>query len=262
MAWDPKQYLAFAEPRLRPAIDLLNRVDASLAGHGEPRRAVDLGCGPGNVTKLLRARWPDAELTGIDSSAAMLARAAKDVPDVTWRRADIARFAPDAPVDLIFSNAALHWLGDHAKLFPQLIEGLAPGGLLAVQMPRNHGAASHTGMVAAAKAGPWANKLKPLLRPAPVAEPHVYYDLLRPHFATLDIWETEYLHVLDGPDPVVEWTKGTALKPLLDALSGAERKGFLTDYSHRMREAYPMRADGRTLFPFRRLFMIGRLGGA
>lgn len=254
MGWDPKQYLAFAGHRLRPAVDLLGRVDLVA-----PRRVVDLGCGPGNVTRLLQQRWPMAEITGIDSSAEMLARAVEEAPAITWQHADIADVRLDPKADLIFSNAALHWLDDHASLLPRLVQGLAPGGVLAVQMPHNHGSPSHTGMVAAATTGTWAGRLTPLLRPSPVAAPAVYYDILRPYLAELDIWESEYLQVLEGPDAVTEWIKGSALKPLLDALDGAEREAFLADYRQRMRQAYPMRADGRTLFPFRRLFLVGRV---
>ena len=251
MSWDPAQYLAFAGPRLQPAIDLLGRI--ALA---EPKLVFDLGCGAGNVTRLLRRRWPAARIIGVDSSPEMLGRAAAESPGTEWREADLSAWRPETPADLIYSNAALHWLDDHAALFPRLLDSLSPGGVLAVQMPRNHGAPSHTGMTAAAEAGAWAAKLRPVLRQRPVAEPGFYYDLLMPRAGSLDIWETEYLHVLEGPDPVVEWTKGTALKPLLDALAGPERVAFLADYAARMRAAYTPRADGRTLFPFRRLFIL------
>jgi trans-aconitate 2-methyltransferase len=156
----------------------------------------------------------------------------------------------------VFSNAALHWLDDHAGLFPRLVSGIAPGGVLAVQMPRNHGAPSHTEMVAAAETGPWRERLRPALRARPVAGPAVYHDILAPHVSRLDIWETEYLHALEGDNPVVEWTRGSALKPLLDRLEEPERSGFLAEYSARIARAYPPRPDGRTLFPFRRLFIV------
>ncbi len=251
VTWDPTRYLAFAGPRLQPAIDLLARV--ALAA---PAEVVDLGCGAGNVTRLLAQRWPAARVTGVDSSPEMLARAATEAPGIAWSQADVAAWSPAAPVDLVFSNAALHWLDGHAALFPRLLAALKPGGVLAVQMPRNHCAPSHTGMAAAAAAGPWATKLEPLLRRQPVAEPGFYYDLLVPRVAALDIWETEYLHVLEGADPVVRWTSGTALKPLLDALGERERADFVADYAARMRVAYPPRPDGKTLFPFRRLFIL------
>jgi trans-aconitate 2-methyltransferase len=186
----------------------------------------------------------------------MLAAARTAAPGITWQEADIGSWRAPRPADLLFSNAALHWLDDHAGLFPRLAEDLGAGGVLAVQMPRNHGAPSHTEMVAAAEVGPWRDRLRPALRARPVAEPAVYRDLLRPHVAQLDIWETEYLHELEGDNPVVQWTRGSALKPLLDALDESERSAFLAEYAGRIRLAYPPRPDGRTLLPFRRLFIV------
>jgi trans-aconitate 2-methyltransferase len=249
--WDPTKYLEFAGHRLRPALDLLARVPAAA-----PAIVHDLGCGAGNVTRLLVERWPGAAVTGVDGSASMLAAARAAGPGVTWVEADIGSWRGPRPADVVFSNAALHWLDDHPALFPRLVGGLTPGGALAVQMPRNHGAPSHTEMVAAAEAGPWRTRLRPALRARPVAEPAVYHDILAPHVSRLDIWETEYLHVLEGDNPVVEWTRGSALKPLLDALEEPERSRFLAEYSARIARAYPRRADGRTLFPFRRLFIV------
>jgi trans-aconitate 2-methyltransferase len=236
---------------LRPALDLLARVPLTA-----PATIYDLGCGAGNVTKLLADRWPGAAVTGVDGSPAMLATARAAAPAVTWQEADLGSWRPPRPADLLFSNAALHWLDDHERLFPRLIAELAAGGVLAVQMPRNHGAPSHTEMVAAAEAGPWRAGLRPALRARPVAEPAVYRDILRPHVAQLDIWETEYLHELTGDNPVVEWTRGSALKPLLDALEEPHRSAFLAEYAGRIRRAYPPRPDGRTLLPFRRLFVV------
>lgn len=257
MSWDPAQYLKFAGHRLRPAVDLLNRVDADA-----PAEVYDLGAGTGNVTRLLAARWPGARVTGVDASAEMLAKATADAPGIAWERADLAAWRPPRPADVIFSNAALHWVGDHARLFPALLGALAPGGVLAVQMPRNFGAPSHTAIAEAARSGPWRVRLEPLLRPAPVASPARYFDLLAPRAAEVDIWETEYVHVLEGQDPVKEWTKGTWLRPLLDALDEPERSRFEARYAELVAAAYPPRSDGRTLFPFRRLFIVATAGGA
>jgi len=251
MAWDPKVYAAFATPRLRPALDLLARIEVE-----NPARVVDLGSGTGNVTRLLAARWPQAQVAGIDSSAEMLAAAAEQPSAISWSQADAGTWTPVAPVDVLFSNAALHWLDDHENLFPRLAGFIAPGGTLAVQMPHNHYAASHGVMAEAAEAGPWATVLRPLARRFPVGSPDFYYDLLAAKARRLDIWETEYLHVLDGDDPVVKWTMGTALRPLLDALDAPWRAGFLAEYTRRIASAYPRRADGKTLFPFRRLFIV------
>jgi trans-aconitate 2-methyltransferase len=221
-----------------------------------PVAVYDLGCGAGNVTRFLAQRWPAAAVTGVDGSPAMLARARAAVPTIQWEEADLGTWRPPRPADLLYSNAALHWLDGHERLFPRLVADLGPGGVLAVQMPRNHGAPSHTEMVAAAEAGAWRERLRPLLRARPTAEPSFYYDVLAPHASHLDIWETEYLHVLEGANPVVEWTRGSALKPLLDGLQEPERSGFLAEYSRRVAQAYPPRPGGQTLFPFRRLFIV------
>jgi len=251
MSWDPSQYAKFAAPRLRPAIDLLNRIDLVA-----PREVYDLGSGTGNVTRLLKHRWPHARITGVDSSQAMLAKAASEAADIAWAHADLARWQPPHPADLIYSNAALHWINDHEYFFPQLLRALAPGGVLAVQMPRNFSAPSHTAVATAARGGPWRSKLEPLLRPTPVAPPDFYFDLLSSRCAGLEIWETEYLHVLTGKDPVKEWIKGSWLNPLLDALAEPERSEFEAAYGALVAQAYPANAHGVTLLPFRRLFFI------
>ncbi len=248
--WDPEQYDRFADDRLRPARELLDRVPLKRA-----RLICDLGCGNGNVTPLLWARWPDARLIGVDRSPEMLAEARARHGDVEWVEADIAAWREPAPLDLLYSNAALHWLDDHETLFPRLAAMLEPGGALAVQMPRNGEAPSHLCLDEAARAGPWRAKLETVVRRV-VAGPAFYYDLLAPHARRIDIWETEYLHVLEGDDPVVAWTAGSALRPYLAPLDAAEREGFIAAYRACVARAYPRRADGRTLFPFRRLFIV------
>jgi trans-aconitate 2-methyltransferase len=253
MTWDPAQYLRFGDQRLRPAIDLLNRIDMD-----HPREVYDLGAGAGNVTRLLLARWPDARITGVDDSAEMLDRAVAAVPGVTWQQADLAAWQPENPADVIFSNAALHWVGGHDRVLKALVSHLAPGGVLAVQMPRNFSAQSHVSIGVAARSGPWRATLEPLLRPDPVAEPSHYFDLLAPQVSRLDLWETEYFQVLEGESPVKEWTKGTWLMPLLAALSEPQRSEFEACYAELVGKAYPRRPDGRTLFPFRRLFMVAK----
>jgi trans-aconitate 2-methyltransferase len=250
MPWDPAQYLKFADHRLRPAIDLLNRIDLD-----DPRSVYDLGCGAGNVTRHLAARWPNARVTGVDESAAMLAKAA-EIQGITWEQADMGSWRPSEPADLIYSNAALHWLGHHERVFPELLSALAPGGVLAVQMPRNFLAPSHALVNDAARMGPWRTTLEPMLRPPPTSEPGFYYDVLAPRAAAVDIWETEYLHVLDGEDPVVEWLKGSWLQQFMEAIEEPERSQFLGAYARLVGEAYPRRPDGRTLLPFRRLFIV------
>jgi trans-aconitate 2-methyltransferase len=251
MTWNPERYLAFGGERTRPAVDLLARVP--LAG---PARVADLGCGPGNSTRLLCERWPEADVLGVDSSAAMLAKAERSGIPARWLESDVAAWTPDAPYDLLFSNAALHWLPDHASLLPQLLAHLRPGGVLAIQMPRNFTAPSHSLLREVASAGRWAESLAPRLAEEPVAAPEWYHDLLAPLAAALDIWQTEYLHVLEGDDPVLGWVRGTALRPVIAALTSEEQACFEAEYARRLRKAYPRRADGRTLFPFRRLFIV------
>lgn len=253
MTWNAKHYLAFADQRTRPAIDLLARVPLR-----DAERIADLGCGPGNATRLLVERWPRATVIGIDSSSDMLANARRSGIEARWVEADIATWAPDRAFDLIYSNAALHWVGDHEALLPRLLGGLRTGGVLAVQMPRNFEAPSHALLRATAKSGPWADRLARVPDTRPVAAPEWYYDLLAPQALVLDIWETVYLHVLDGDDPVLRWTRSTALRPIMQALDPADRAAFEAAYAARLREAYPRRADGRTLFPFRRLFLVAQ----
>ncbi len=256
MPWDPSQYLKFSDERMRPAVDLLGRVPLA-----SPRTVYDLGAGAGNVTRLLHDRWPDARIAGVDASDEMLARARAAVPDVTWVKADLATWRPVQPADLIYSNAALHWLDRHDRLLPALMSSVAPGGVLAVQMPRNFGSTSHTAIARAVREGPWRARLEPLIRESPVGEPSFYFDLLAPLAEQIDMWETEYVHVLSGEDPVKEWTKGSALKPFLDALDEPDRIRFEARYADLVRASYPRRADGRTLFTFRRLFIVATRTG-
>jgi trans-aconitate 2-methyltransferase len=251
--WNPSQYLRFAQPRLRPAVELLARVELEA-----PTVVFDLGCGTGSMTRLMAERWPGARLTGVDSSRVMLEAANSTPANVRWRQQDMGAWEPGEPADLIYSNAALHWLPGHDRLFPHLLRQLAPAGVLAVQMPRNFEAPSHTAVAEAALAGPWRAQLEPLLRPPPVAAPAWYLDLLSPHCDSVDLWETEYYQVLRGENPVKEWTKGTWLAPLLAALPEPERQAFEQAYAERVARAYPRRADGTTVLPFRRLFMVAR----
>jgi len=251
-SWNPEQYLRFADERLRPVIDLIGRI-----AHPAPRRVVDLGCGAGNALPLLAARFPGATVAGVDGSAAMLKKAAGAGFPV--QQADIAHWTPDEPVDVLFSNAALHWLEDHENLFPHLLGSLAPGGVLAVQMPAMHAAPLRAQQDAIAHSGAWAARLEGISSAPPILSAGAYYDLLRPRVNTLDLWFTEYLHVLHGADPVVQWAMGTSLRPYLDALDEEERSLFLREYEEAMRVAYPPRADGAVLLPFRRFFLVAAL---
>lgn len=261
-SWDANLYLKFADHRVRPALDLMGRLDP--ANGARPGHAVyDLGCGAGNITRILAERFPAAAaVIGIDSSDDMLAKARSQTADarISFERGDLARFKPSTPPGILYSNAAYHWLPGHIDMFPGLLQLLPPGGQFAVQMPRNHEAPSHALMRVAANAGPWKSKLESIRGIAPVEEPARYYDVLKPHCAELEIWETVYQQPLTGKDPVANFTAGTGLRPFLDALQGDERTAFFEAYCKLIAEAYPTRADGITLFPFRRLFIVARRG--
>jgi trans-aconitate 2-methyltransferase len=251
-SWDSAQYLRFANERTQPAIDLAARVAVDA-----PARIIDLGCGPGNSTAVVARRWPGATLTGLDSSAAMLAAAKKEGPQTIWIEGDIARWQPDAPFDVTFSNAALHWVPDHRREFPRLLTHVAPGGALAVQMPANLDAPPQRLMRELAASAAWRSHFSTPPREWHVHAPEFYYDVLAPHARRVELWYTDYHHVLDGLDGIIEWYRGTGLRPWLDALpDDTTRTSFLGAYRARLVPYFPTRADGRVLFPFRRLFVI------
>lgn len=255
--WDPSLYLQFSDHRLRPALELLDRVPLTA-----PRVIYDLGCGAGQVTRLMAERWPTAMVYGVDNSPQMLATAATTPGAVRWIEADMQHWQPDEPADLLYSNAALQWVDAHQALFPHLIRGLKAGGCLAVQMPLSWDAPSHRLMrETLLNGGPngtplGTEQLRQAVARKWVEDAAVYYGLLAGCTRSLDIWATEYMHILVGQDPVLEWVKGTGLRPILNDLGDQERERFLVEYIHRLRSAYPVRADGRTLYPFRRLFMV------
>jgi trans-aconitate 2-methyltransferase len=252
-SWDPTQYLQFSGERLRPALDLLAQVPLS-----DATQVVDLGCGPGNVTAILKQRFPSASVLGIDGSAEMLAKARVAAPDCDFAQGDFATWQPDASPDLIYSNAALHWVGEHETLFPRLVSLLVPHGVLAVQMPAMHDAPLRRLQNEVAAKGPWADRLRSAGFARRLLPTGAYYDLIRPHVASLDMWETTYLHVLQGEDAVTEWASGSSLRPFLDLLEPGMRAEFRAAYSAALLPHYPRRADGATLLPFQRLFILAR----
>lgn len=250
MSWDPRQYSRFARERERPFFDLLSAIPAL-----EPRSVVDLGCGAGNLTRLLAETWPRASVLGIDSSPEMLARAADErASNLTFARQDVRTWRPEAPVDLVFSNATLQWVEDHRDLIPRLAASAAR--VFAVQMPGNHEAPSHREIATLAVTPRWESKLGALgRREAHVLSLAEYVELLIGAGFAVDAWETTYLHQLAGDNAVLEWIKGTFLRPFLAALDEREQVAFLEEAGERLRAAYPSR-DGRTLFPFRRVFFV------
>lgn len=249
--WSPDTYLGFENERTRPAHDLLARVPLTA-----PKSIYDLGCGPGNSTRTLGDRWPNAILTGIDNSPEMIRKAKTSAVNAVWLEADIDAWTPPTQADLIFSNAALHWIGDHEKKFTRLMSYLNPKGVFAVQMPRNFTSPSHTIIQQVVQNGPWANTLKNTRDFNPVARPEDYYDYLAPLSAQLDIWETEYIQLLHGEDPVYRWLEGAPLVPFLNALTDTYRDDFINQCKDKLKTAYRQRENGTTLFPFRRLFII------
>ncbi|MFD9932167.1 trans-aconitate 2-methyltransferase [Streptomyces massasporeus] len=269
--WDPTQYLRHAGHRARPFTDLLARVPdlPTQPPAGHPRIA-DLGCGPGNVTTLLAARWPTARITGYDNSPEMLDKAHVDHEGPTpgggrldFGHADARTWTPDEPHDLIISNATLQWVPGHAERFPDWVAGLKPGGTLAFQVPGNFDAPSHRLMRELAGSARWRGGLGDTLRHADaVHTPEAYLERLTSLGCAADVWETTYIHLLQGEDPVLDWVKGTGLRPVLTALADdpEAREAFVTEYRAALREAYPAGPHG-TPFPFRRVFAVARKEG-
>ena len=250
--WDAGRYLQFADARTQPAIDLAARVALE-----SPLRIVDIGCGPGNSTAVLRRCWPGAQVTGLDNSPEMLAAARKDAPAETWLLADAAAWQPDAPFDLVFSNAALQWLPDHALIIPRLFAMAAPGGAFAFQIPARTYSRIHELLLQIADAPEWTERMQAAKRNFTLTSPGFYYDLLAGQASHLDIWETEYCHVMADHAAIVEWVSGTALRPFLDALvDESERQRFIERFATGVAAAYPPQADGKIMFPFSRLSVL------
>ena len=251
-SWDPERYLTYADERGRPFLDLLARVAPEA-----PRTVVDLGCGPGNLTGLLAARWPDARVEGVDSSPEMVEAARSRGDAVANAVGDLRAWAPPAPVDVVVSNATLQWVPGHLQLLPRLLEHVAPGGWLAFQVPGNFGEPSHTLRAELAAEAPYAEHLRGVADPAS-HDPAAYYDGLAATGARVEVWETTYTHVLSGPDPVFTWVSGTGARPTLQALPDGLRADFETEFKRRLAAAYPTRTDGTVLLPFRRVFAVAQ----
>lgn len=253
MTWNPEQYLKFEDQRMRPGYDLLARVPMQSYSV-----IYDLGCGTGHLTRLLQRYWPDAEVFGVDSSPEMLNVAKSTASSIIWQQQDIRTWQPQKPADLIFSNAALQWVGDHSALFTKLLEHLKPGGVFAFQMPNNFQQPSHRQLLISARSGAWRKKLEPILPINPVLTPENYYQILSSETKIQDIWQTTYYSILSGKNPVVEWVKGSFMRPLLNALEEPERSEFLADYIDRISKSYIPDEKGLTVFPFQRLFIVAQ----
>ena len=256
--WDPKQYRQFGDERSRAFYELISRIGAT-----DPQTVADIGCGPGELTADLCKRWPKADVAGVDSSAEMIAAAdevlaaalSAERPRLRFEHTDARDWQPAGPVDVIVSNAMLQWIPDHESLLTKWVDYLADGGWLAFQVPANHDEPTHRLLRELARTERWSDKLSAVALTRQAANPADYLDLLAGAGCTVDAWETTYLHVLTGEDPVLRWISGTGLRPVITALAGAERDEFLAEYGALLRQAYPEAGYG-TAFPFRRVFAV------
>lgn len=250
-SWDPRAYLQFERERTQPCRDLVARIELDSI-----RAAVDLGCGPGNSTRVLAERWPEARIIGVDSSTEMLEKARKSGVKAQWHLMDIRDWNPTTQVDLVFSNAVFQWLPDADIQVPRLLKSVASGGAFAFQVPSGEGRWVEA-MRRVAESARWRGSFPETLLSLGTAEVTHYYDLLSPLAESVEVWQTEYVHVFPAPQSIVEWTSGSALRPILDGLTGKEdRDSFLSDYGDAVAEAYPRRPDGKVLFPFLRRFVV------
>jgi trans-aconitate 2-methyltransferase len=251
--WDAGQYRKFESQRTRAACDLLAQVQLD-----DVQSVVDLGCGPGNSTILLRQRYPQAKIVGIDNSQEMLDEAKKTYPEISFRLGDIANWQADAPVSLIFANASLHWVEDHGHVFPQLFSQVQSGGQLAIQMPKTFTAPTHICMRELARSQKWQAYFASLhTYPASsVKNAGFYYDLLAGRSQSIDMWQTEYSHIVDSPKDVVEWVKGSGLRPYLEMLPVDKQADFLSEYQSEIEKHYKRQADGKVILPYPRFFLI------
>jgi trans-aconitate 2-methyltransferase len=251
-SWDPNHYLKFGNERTQPAVDLASRIEIA-----DPKAVIDLGCGPGNSTQVLRRRWPEARITGLDSSPEMIAAARKSYPEQQWVLASAETWTAPEPFDIVFSNAALQWIGNHDRLVSHLLEQVAHGGALAFQIPSRSYSPVRTHMHDIADDSAWRERMLGVKGALTMEDSSYYYDVLADQARKLDIWETEYIHVMDGPESILDWISSTGLRPFLEALdTDAERRRFVDLLNKRVAQSYNRRRDGKVLFPFRRLFLV------
>ncbi len=250
--WDPHLYLQFGSERTQPSIDLVSRVPLA-----NPGRVIDLGCGPGNSTRILRDRWPSAKIAGLDGSGAMITQAQESTPDLEWFLCDIDDWQPAHEYDLIFSNAALQWLPRHGELFARLAGYLPPSGVLAVQLPYHYDSPLHQVVEEVSRDSAWSDRMDSARGVLTHHPSGFYYDVLQPLCSSVQIWETEYLHNMESPAAILDWIRGTGLRPFLESLqSDDERAEFERQVLDGYTKAFPKQKDGRVLFPFRRQFFV------
>ncbi|HEX7187435.1 MAG TPA: trans-aconitate 2-methyltransferase [Actinomycetes bacterium] len=259
MQWDPAEYLQFGDERARPFADLMARVPEE-----SPSLVVDLGCGPGNLTRRLARRWPGAMVEGVDSSEHMIASAKAEGTSgrLRFTLGDLRQWQPDTQVDVLTCNATLQWVPDHVALLERLVSAVRPGGWFAFQVPGNFGDSSHTAIAQLRESPRWRDRLAGVDVQQPGSEePVTYLDRLVGLGCTADVWETTYLQVLTGEDAVVRWMKGTGLRPVLAALDEREQEELIDQYRALVAPAYPQRPHG-TVLPYRRIFAVARRGAA
>ncbi len=248
LQWDPSLYLEFDEQRTQPSIDLVSRIEIA-----HPGDIADLGCGPGNSTAVLACRWPQARIVGVDHSAEMLDRARSERPGIHWIHEDIARWRPENQFDLVFTNAALQWVPDHARLLPRLLKCVRPGGAFAMQIPYHLHSRVHRIIEEIAR------RFGSLRQVFEILSPGEYYDIFTLHARRVHIWTTEYIHVMENPSAIARWMRGTGLRPYLEPLDEAGKAAFFEAFECSVAEQYPVQRDGRVLFLFPRLFAIAYL---
>ncbi len=251
-SWDPERYLKFGDERTRPSVDLVSRIQVEA-----PKSVVDLGCGPGNSTAVLRRRWPDARVIGVDNSPQMIEAARAEYPGDEWILSGIEEWSPESRFDVVFANAALQWVPDHGRLVERLFGYVAADGALAFQIPSPTYALVGTLIHEIAGDDAWAPRMSGPLAELTMESPNFYYDHLAPAARSVDLWETEYMHVMESPNAIVDWISSSGLRPFLRALgSDEERDAFVARLRQRVAESYETRSDGRVLFPFRRMFVV------
>lgn len=251
MTWDPQLYLKFNRERTQPAIDLAARIEIT-----EPQSVIDLGCGPGNSTAVLKARWPEADITGLDSDADMLAAARLKLPEANWVQADAANWQRDRQYEVVFSNAMLQWLPDHARVIENWFSAVAEGGALAVQIPINFSEPVHRHILEVADDPRWSDLTNPAKRSLRASDVADYYEILSRLSERIELWVTNYIHQLDGPLDIINWMRGTGLRPYLDVLSADQKLEFEAVLLSRLEKSYPPQSNRKVLYPFRRLFFV------
>jgi trans-aconitate 2-methyltransferase len=251
--WNPDLYLKYRNERTRPSIDLISKIDISF----HPKSILDIGCGPGNSSQALLQRWPEAILTGIDNSVNMIEKARTSYPNNIWIVADASNFTSDKKYDVVFSNAAIQWIPNHEDLFKRLFQLTNNGGVLAIQVPRFNEMPLSKAIQKVVCKEKWKEAIKGCSEFQTYHDDKYYYDLICSDYKSVDLWQTDYIHILESQYSIIEWIRSTGMKPYLDCLKDEEKPLFENEVLVEIKHDYPIQNDGKVLFPFKRLFMIG-----